>query len=55
MCIDLEAAIDDFVEDAEVLTMRLESTDRAVVENTSLQVILVDISIGKFSDPNQRL
>ena len=51
VCIELEAAVDFFVEDDEILTVRVESTDRAVTasdEDTPIRVTIIDISPGNI-------
>ena len=53
VCFDLEAAVDGFVEENEMLTVRVESVDRAVIpsdndEDRSIDVTIIDFSPGKL-------
>ena len=51
VCIVLMAIVDSFVENDEALTVRVESTDTAVIaddEDTSIQVTIVDVSPGRW-------
>ena len=51
VCIVLMALVDNLVENDEVLTVRVESTDTAVIaddEDTSIQVTIIDVSPGRW-------